>query len=799
MNFNNIPDEMKAQRRWVGWKMEERDGQPTKVPVNPRTGGGAMVNKPSTWSDYQTAIAAIEKYQLQGIGFVLGDGWIGVDIDKCHDENGFTSEAIDIIDILDSYTEMSQSGKGVHIICRGVLPPGQRRRGNIEMYESKRFFVMTGNILDDAHMEVRERTEELRIVHEKYLQKQKSTGASTPIPKQDAIPLDFSDDELINKIMESKQRDLFISLMNGDISGYSSLSEADLALCNILAFWTQKDEVRIDRIYRRSGLYRQKWDRITSGSKTYGQMTIEKAVAGCQTVYNPPAPGKKKQKRPPDELPPIEIYEQLIPESTAEGTPSAESNGELPPWIWGPYNDTWNACRLVERHGENLRYNPSKGWLIWNGVCWEEDRAGRVRLLVDDTILSLRGYIDVLAKHSGKAAEKLRAWLSTSRNTGRKDNMLKEASYFEGISTLPEQFDRDVYLLNCQNGTIDLRTGKLLEHSRNNLITKVIPVEYHPDAKAPIWEKFLNRIFDGNTELIRFIQRAVGYSLTGSIKEQCIFILHGVGKNGKSTFLNTIRTMMGSYTRNANAQVFMKSGDTLNYPEIARLQGARFVTTTEPEENEKLSESLIKQVTGGEPVTAKELYKSPFEFTPEFKLWMATNHKPKISGTDLGIWRRIRLIPFNVIIPDNEIDRELGHKLQNELPGILNWALAGCAAWMKDGLKEPAEVLSATESYQSEMDTLFTFISECIVEKKGEILKAGDLYKVYEAWCSRNGEYKISATKFSLKLKERGFKQGKSKVMRYWEDIQLTKFGRSLQFGPGYSDHEQEQIPDIPW
>ena len=793
MNFSNIPDILKAQKRWVCWNLVERDGKLTKAPVNARTGNGAQSNNPSTWSDFNTAVAGVKKFGLNGIGFMLGDGFVGVDIDHCRDESGgFSTEALDIINTLESYTEFSQSGQGVHIICRGELPPGQRRRGNIEMYAEKRYFVMTGNILDDAHMEVCERTEELRIIHEKYLKAKRPQQA---LKEHKITPVNFSDDELIDKIMQSQQRDLFIKLMNGDISDYQSASEADLALCNILAFWTQKDEAAIDRIYRRSGLYRPKWDRLTDGVHTYGQITMGKALADCQTVYNPPKTKKRKQQDPSQyEQPPIDIYEHIIPDEVEN-----EDKSPLPEWIWGPYNDTWNACRLVERHGENLRYNPSKGWLIWNGVCWEEDRAGRVRLLVDDTILSLRGYIDVLAKHSGKAAEKLRAWLSTSRNTGRKDNMLKEASYFEGISTLPEQFDRDVYLLNCQNGTIDLRTGKLLEHSRNNLITKVIPVEYHPDAKAPIWEKFLNRIFDGNTELIRFIQRAVGYSLTGSIKEQCIFILHGVGKNGKSTFLNTIRTMMGSYTRNANAQVFMKSGDTLNYPEIARLQGARFVTTTEPEENEKLSESLIKQVTGGEPVTAKELYKSPFEFTPEFKLWMATNHKPKISGTDLGIWRRIRLIPFNVIIPDNEIDRELGHKLQNELPGILNWALAGCAAWMKDGLKEPAEVLSATESYQSEMDTLFTFISECIVEKKGEILKAGDLYKVYEAWCSRNGEYKISATKFSLKLKERGFKQGKSKVMRYWEDIQLTKFGRSLQFGPGYSDHEQEQIPDIPW
>jgi len=798
MNFNNIPNILKAQKRWVCWKLVERDGRLTKAPVNARTGNGAQSNNPSTWSDFQTAVAGMKKFNLNGIGFMFGDGFVGVDIDHCIAENGgFSAEAIDIIDTLDSYTEMSQSGKGVHIICRGSLPEGQRRKGNVEMYEERRFFVMTGDILDDAHMEVNERTEELKLVHDKYLKPKKNQKDPSPRQKE-IIPFNYSDDELIDRIMSSKQRDLFIQLMNGDTSDYTSTSEADLALCNILAFWTQKDEAAIDRIYRRSGLYRAKWDRLNDGVHTYGQITIGKALADCQAVYNPPAKNKKaRQPDPPQfERPPIEIYDQLIPEDAGslEGKPGVS----LPPWIWGPYNDTWNATRLVERHGDKLRHNINKGWLVWSGTHWEEDRKGTVRLLADETIQSLYEYLKPIRETSGaKAAKRLSDWLSSSRNSGRKDNMLKEASHFEAIATLPEQFDKDIYLLNCRNGTIDLRSGKLMDHSRNNLITKLAPVEYNREATAPTWEKFLNRIFDGNQELIRFIQRAIGYSLTGSIKEQCIYILHGTGKNGKSTFLDTIRAMLGSYTKNANSHVFMKS-DNQNSAEIARLQGARFVTTTEPEENERLSESLIKQATGGEPLTARFLYQHSFEFIPEFKLWMATNHKPKITGSDLGIWRRIRLIPFTVIIPEEERDKELGHKLQRELSGILNWAIAGCSMWMKEGLKEPKEVIMATESYQNEMDTLSMFISDCIETKEGAIIKAGDLYRAYENWCVQNGEYKMSSTKFSIRLKERGFKQGKSKIMRYWENIQLSSFGRRLQFGAG-NDSAQEELLDLPW
>lgn len=792
MNFSNIPDILKAQKRWVCWNLVERDGKLTKAPVNARTGNGAQSNNPSTWSDFNTAVAGVKKFGLNGIGFMLGDGFVGVDIDHCRDESGgFSTEALDIINTLESYTEFSQSGQGVHIICRGELPPGQRRRGNIEMYAEKRYFVMTGNILDDAHMEVCERTEELRIIHEKYLKAKRPQQA---LKEHKITPVNFSDDELIDKIMQSQQRDLFIKLMNGDISDYQSASEADLALCNILAFWTQKDEAAIDRIYRRSGLYRPKWDRLTDGVHTYGQITMGKALADCQTVYNPPKTKKRKQQDPSQyEQPPIDIYEHIIPDEVEN-----EDKSPLPEWIWGPYNDTWNAARLVERHGENLRYNINKGWLIWNGMYWEEDRKQKVRLLADETIQSLYQYVGHMSQVNSKKVKQFTDWLAVSRNSGKKDNMLKEAYHFENIATLPEQFDKDIYLLNCKNGTIDLRTGKIMDHSRNNLITKYIPVEYNPEAAAPTWGKFLSRIFDGNQELIQFIQRAVGYSLTGSIKEQCIFILHGTGKNGKSTFLDTIRVLLGSYTKNSNSQVFMKN-DNQNSAEIARLQGARFVTTTEPEENERLSESLIKQATGGEPLTGRFLYQHSFEFIPEFKLWMATNHKPKITGNDLGIWRRIRLIPFNVIIPEEERDKELGHKLQRELPGILNWALAGCAEWMKIGLKEPKEVLSATENYQSEMDTLFMFITDCIEEKPDSYLKAGDLYRVYENWCSQNGEYKLSSTKFSMRLKERGFKQGRSKVMRYWEDIQLSSYGRRLQFGAGDENYSQEELPNIPW
>lgn len=782
MSYNNIPEELKQLNRWVCWRLEERNGKPTKVPYNPKTGGKAMANNSGTWSNFSTAVAAVQKFDYVGIGFMFnGDGILGVDLDHCHEGNNLTDSAKDIINILDSYTEYSQSGEGIHIICRGKLPEGKRRKETVEMYETGRFFVMTGKVLDDAHMDVEERTAELQQVHRKYVHvEEKKTTSSAP------VQILLSDDEIIRKASSAKNGSRFKSLLDGSWKGlYNSQSEADMALCNLLAFWTGNDSSAIDRIFRRSGLYRDKWDK-RHGPDTYGNMTIAEAIAKSDKVYTPPV---QKEKPKP------EIKEPALLKNPDED--------ELPKWILGPYNDMWNAERLVIKYGHILKYNTSMGWLIWNGMYWEEDRQARIRILADESIKDLYKYKNNVIKQYGLESKQNKAyydWLCKSRNTGRKDNMIKEAQNSSKICVLPEKFDKNPFLLNCKNGTIDLKTGQLASHKKEDLMTRIIDIDFDKKAKAPIWEKFLNRIFNENKELISFLQRSIGYSLTGSIKEQCIFILHGVGKNGKSTFLDTIRAMVGGYAKNANSSVFMRN-EKQSLEEVARLQGARFVTTTEPEEGEKFSESFIKQATGGEPLTARHLYKSSFEYIPEFKIWMGTNHKPKIGGSDLGIWRRIRLVPFTVIIPEEERDPDLVDKLKAELPGVLNWAIEGCRLWQQSGLKEPAEVLAATSEYRGEMDSLQTFLDECTERIEGKTVKSGELYSVYEKWCEQNGEYQLSSTKFSLKIKERGIEKGRTMIMRTWEGIQLSKHGRILLYGGSEKLTEKEQYEQekIPW
>ena len=289
-----------------------------------------------------------------------------------------------------------------------------------------------------------------------------------------------------------------------------------------------------------------------------------------------------------------------------------------------------------------------------------------------------------------------------------------------------------------------------------------------------MWERFLDEIFEGDKDLIRYVQKAVGYTLTGETVEQCAFFLYGTGRNGKSTFIDIIREIMGSYAANIQPESLMvksSAGSAIN-SDIARLKGARLVTSVEPNEGVRLNEGLIKQLTGDDTVTARKLYGEEFEFKPEFKLWMATNHKPTIRGTDTGIWRRIHLIPFNACIPLEKVDKDLKQKLRSELPQIFRWALDGCLLWQKEGLRQPASVMDAVREYRREMDVITAFI-----EDKCELSGAEQsslLYAAYSQWAEDNNEYRMSATKFSLEMSKR-FEKVKARNSNFFNGISLSK------------------------
>ena len=298
----------------------------------------------------------------------------------------------------------------------------------------------------------------------------------------------------------------------------------------------------------------------------------------------------------------------------------------------------------------------------------------------------------------------------------------------------PGVLDRHKLLLNTPGGVVDLKTFTVTPNDPGNYITKATAVSYKPGAKCPLWLKFLDDIFAGDRELIRYVQKAVGYSLSGLTDEQCAFILYGNGRNGKSTWIDIIRYICGDYATNIQPETLMtRTQQGAANSDIARLKGARFVTSVEPNEGVRLNEGLLKQLTGDDVVTARKLYGDEFEFKPEFKLWMATNHRPVIRGTDTGIWRRIHLIPFTVQIPEEQVDKKLKDKLLCEAEGILCWCVEGMRLYHEEGLKKPASVCRATEEYRKEKD----------------------LYTVYTKWCDLYGEFKLTNTQFGLEITKR--------------------------------------------
>jgi len=430
--------------------------------------------------------------------------------------------------------------------------------------------------------------------------------------------------------------------------------------------------------------------------------------------------------------------------------------------------DLGNAMRLVALHGKDLRYCYTWGkWLVWDGKRWVIDDAGQVELLAKDTVKNI--YAEAARETSESRRKELAKWALSSESRQRLSAMVALAQSEPGIPIKHDEPNRDRWLINCLNGTLDLRTGELKPHDRADLITKIAPVEYRPGAPCPNWLSFLDMIFEGNQDLIAFVQRAVGYSLTGITDERCMFILWGNGKNGKSTFLETIGRMMGDYAEKTTSETLLTTRQANIPNDIARLQGARFVRASESEHGRYLAEARIKEMTGQDAVSARFLFSEWFNFVPEFKIWLGTNHKPVIRGTDEAIWDRIKLIPFTVRIDNPKPRREIDAMFDEEIAGIFSWAVEGCMEWQDHGLGEVEEVKKATAEYRYEMDNIGRFIEECCQIGESFRTPTSELYEAYKAWAEDVGVEVLSSQNFGRRLTELGFEAQQSRTgKRRW-------------------------------
>jgi len=419
--------------------------------------------------------------------------------------------------------------------------------------------------------------------------------------------------------------------------------------------------------------------------------------------------------------------------------------------------DLGNSERFVDHHGEDVRFCFAWGrWLVWDGTRWKSDDTGAVERLAKQTVRSI--YQEAADATDADERKALGQHAARSEAHSRLQAMIALARSEAPVT--PDELDGGNWLLNVANGTLDLRSGELREHSRGDLITKLAPVEYDPDAPAPTWVAFLERVLPPES-LRGFVRRLCGYALTGDTSGQVLPFFHGSGANGKSTLLNTVLAAMGEYGQQAAPDLLMLKGSS-HPTELADLFGARLVASVELEDGKRLAESLVKQLTGGEKVKARYMRQDFWEFEPTHKTFLVANHKPEVKGTDHAIWRRIKLVPFDVQIPEAEQNARLPEKLRDELPGVLAWAVSGCLEWQRNGLGEPEEVKSATESYRAQEDVLAAFIEDRCVVSPTAVVGATKLHGEYKEWCKETGEDDETQKRFGERLRERGFESARN-------------------------------------
>lgn len=437
------------------------------------------------------------------------------------------------------------------------------------------------------------------------------------------------------------------------------------------------------------------------------------------------------------------------------------------------HTDSGNAELFASAYSKELRYAVKQGrWLSWNPERrrWEERYEGSLYQLVKDAV---RVQYKRAEKDDFEPGIK---WYRLSENLPRIKATLELAKYHSPISDLSDKWNTDPWLLGVDNGIVDLRTGKLRKGTPKDLITKFSPVAFDPDAECLRFEHFLWEIFGGDNELVGYMRRVVGYCLTGLTQEQCLFLLYGGGSNGKSTLMGVLHYVLGDYAENLPSNTFDALIRSALSPELEKLCGCRFATAIETTEGMKLNESRIKSLTGGDPITARPLWRPPVTFPPTHKLCLAFNNRPIIPDNSFGMWRRVHLIPFLQTFVDGQRDEELPNTLRGEAAGILRWGVEGSLEWQRKGLRPPAAVVNATADYRVESDHVGQFLEECCVLGKTFSVLASDLWARYQAWIEETKEKPLPRSVFAERLKRHGLtsmETGHHNV-RTWMGIKLN-------------------------
>jgi len=447
-----------------------------------------------------------------------------------------------------------------------------------------------------------------------------------------------------------------------------------------------------------------------------------------------------------------------------------------------PYmrTDFGNAERFVARYGDRIRWcEPWGCWLVYDAKRWATDNTGLVERLAKKTVRAIFNESALVAQSNADGAsnkaQALATWAKTSESNTRIASMVRLARSEAGIPVVPDELDADPWLLNVRNGTLNLRTGELESHNRADLLTKLAPVNYNPDSDAPVWRTFLNRIFADDQSLIDWVQRWFGHCLTGDTCEHVLPVLHGTGANGKTTMLEAIHRVLGDdYSCDAAPELLIDTRRDEHPTELADLHGRRLVVCSESEKGRRLKIQLMKRLTGDSTIKARFMRQDYFQFRRQFKTVLVTNNRPRVDEDSEAVWRRIRLVPFNVVIPTGERDKTMPDKLAAEAEGILAWLVEGCRRWLDEGLPEPSAIQSATDAYRTESDPVGGFFDECCTLDHSLWTKSNELRQAYEQWASEQGVKPVSGRDWSDALKARDCEPKRVYAGRGWQGIGLV-------------------------
>lgn len=757
--LENIPEELKALPQWV-----VRKG---KTPYQPGTKFGAKAGVPETWTSLTGALEALQTGLYDGLGFEFHDnGIVGINLDHVlNPETGEVAEwALQIVLDLDSYTEISPSGTGLHIFVRGNIPKKGRKKvldkGNgqaIEMYKAQRYFTVTGNVFHSPGR-VTEQAEKVNALYDRYFHEE-TPQVSRPEPLhsgKDYLSVGIEKDEKLHLLWNG-----------GRPNGNESAD--DQALMNKLAYWCNCDVERMLQAFLSSPHARQKdeahWKKSTE-RKDYLRRTAAKAVQDCKKTA---------------ECAELDYLDQRRRQAIADfaGGPENEALAQAAPQTVDDLKkyslDDVGAARLfADVYRGRVLYIPEyKSYMVYEGGVWRQ--GGKDDLPARNLAKKLSDYVETLIPPPQPVAGELRdavnepledPWAPHRKHYHKyrtmkyRETQLKDAR--DELYDSASNFDKQPYLFNVKNGTLDLRTVKLSPHQPGDKLSKMANVVYDPNAHCERWETFIDEITEGNKERAYMLQKALGYALQGEANEECYFTAIGEKtRNGKGTLFDTVMNIFGGYGLQIDFNTLARSGardGSRPTPDIARLIGVRLALANEPEQGVHLNEALMKQLTGNDDIVGRPLYGDIVQYKPMFKLFVTANSKPAISDNSLFSSGRVKLLPFTHFFSEEERDTGLKARFRKEdaKSGIFNWLLKGYSLYLEDGLSDTAEMKQLTEEYRLENDYIQQYLDECVdLDAKGTIT-VKQLRVDYARWCVDMGAKPLGVKLFKEELRKHG-------------------------------------------